>query len=145
MGLFPIAINGKYHNHTNVRIVVFGRQLMTVKAISYKRADAINGVKVVGTSKTVGHTQGDENCTGSITLLMGEVNGMQMSLPPGKTLMDIPAFPVSISFVDENGLMIAHELVQVKFMENGVSADSGSNDALQVEIPLFITDIIFNA
>ena len=118
---------------------------MTIKKLNYKRADAINGVKVVGTSKTVGYTQGDENCSGSITLLMSEVNAIQKSLPPGKTLPDIAAFPISVSFVDEMGLMISHQLISVKFMENGVDIDSGSNDALQVEIPLFITDIDFNA
>ena len=145
MPLLNIAVNGKYHNHTNVRINIFGRTLMLVKAINYKRVDAVNPVKVVGTPKTVGHTQGDEQCSGSLTLLTAEVNAIQRSLPPGKTLMDIPAFPISVSFVDDNGLMVAHELYGTKFLENGVTADSGSNDALQVEIPLFITDIDFNA
>ena len=145
MSLYPIAVNGKYHNHTNVRVHGFGRQFMTIKAINYKRADEISGVKVVGTSKTVGHTQGNEACSGSITLLLSEVTGIQKSLPKGKTLPDIAAFGISVSFVDDNGVFVAHELIGTKFMENGVSADSGSNDALQVEIPLFITDIDFNA
>lgn len=145
MALFNIAVNGKYHNHTNVRVHGFGRQFMTITAIDYKRADEISPVKVVGTSKTIGHTQGNELCSGSITLLFSEVTAIQKSLPRGKTLPDIPAFNLSISFVDDLGMLISHELIGVKFMENGMSTDSGSNDALKVEIPLFITDIDFAA
>lgn len=145
MSLLNIAINGKYHNHTSVRVHGFGRQFMTLTAIDYKRADEISPVKVVGTSKTVGHTQGNELCNGNITLLLSEVTALQRSLPKGKSLPDIPAFNISVSFVDDLGILISHELIGVKFMENGMSADSGSNDALSVTIPLFITDIDFDA
>lgn len=145
MSLYNIAINGKYHNHTNVRANVFGRTLMTMKAINYKRVDEVSPVKVVGTPKTVGHTQGNEVCSGSITLLTTEVNAIQRLLPKGKTLQDIPAFSISVAFVDESGLMVSHELIGVKFLENGVNVDSGSNDALSVEIPLFITEIDFSS
>lgn len=136
-----IAINGKYRNYGSVRATAFGRTFTTVKALNYKRADAIDPVKAVGTTKAIGYTQGDETYEASITLLSEEVDDIQKSLPPGTTLQDIPAFPISISYVGDNGMLVSHTLIGCKFKENGRSAEAGSNDALAVEIPLYVGDI----
>jgi hypothetical protein len=134
-------INGKYRNYSSVRANVFGRTLTTMKAINYERTDAIDPVKAVGTTKPIGYTQGDEAYEGSVTLLSEEVDAIQASLPPGKTLQDIPAFPISISYVNDNGIQVSHTLIGCKFKKNSRSAEAGSNDALAVEIPLYISDI----
>lgn len=140
-----IMINGKFRNYANVRVTIFGRTLITVQKIDYEREDAIDPVNVVGSTKTAGFTQGLEKCSGSITLLSEEVDAIQKDLPPGKTLMDIPPFPISVSYVDDLGLLVSHILISCKFKKNSRSAESGSNDALKVESPLFIGDINFNA
>ena len=140
-----IVINGKYRNYASIRITAFGALLTTVKAINYKRADAIDPVKALGTTKTIGYTQGDETNEGSITLLSEEVDAIQSSLPPGKSIQDIPAFPVSISYVGDNGLQVSHTLIGCKFKVNSRSGEAGSNDAIAVEIPLFISDINWSA
>lgn len=140
-----IKINGKFRNYANVRVHAHGAQFLTVKEINYKRADAIDPVKVVGNTKPIGFTQGDETFTGSITLVAEEVDGIQTTLPPGKTLPDIAAFPISVSYVEETGLQVSHQLKSCKYKENGRSAGSGSNGELTVEIPLYIHDIDFNA
>lgn len=140
-----IAINGKFRNYASVRVTPFGRTLTTVKAINYKRTDAIDPVKAVGTSKPIGFTQGDEAYEGSITILSEEVDLIQASLPPGKTLQDIPPFPIPVSYVGDDGLMVSHILIGCKFKENSRTAEAGSNDALSVEIPLYVGDINWNA
>lgn len=140
-----VAINGKYRNYASIRITAFGALFTTAKAINYKRTDAIDPVKALGTTKTIGFTQGDENCEGSITLLSEEVDALQKSLPPGKSIQDIPAFPISVSYVGDTGLQVAHTLIGCKFKENSRGGEAGSNDALSVEIPLFISDINWNA
>ena len=137
----PIAINGKYRNYGSVRASAFGRTFTTVKNINYKRSDAIDPVKAVGSTKPIGYTQGDEIYEGSITLLSEEVDAIQKALPPGTTLQDIPAFPISISYLGDNGILVSHTLLGCKFKENGRTAEAGSNDALAVEIPLYIGDI----
>lgn len=139
-----IAINGKYRNYASVRATPFGRALTTLKAINYERVDAITPVKAVGTTKPIGFTQGDEQYAGSVTLLSEEVDLIQKSLPPGKTLQDIPAFPIPVSYVDDSGMMVTHILIGCKFTKNSRSAEAGSSDALAVEIPLYIGDINWN-
>lgn len=140
-----LSINGKFRNYGSVRVTPFGRTLTTVKALNYKRADAINPVKAVGTTKPIGYTQGDEAYEGSITILSEEVDLIQNSLPPGKSLQDIPAFPIPVSYVGDDGMMVSHILLGCKFKENSRSAEAGSADALSVEIPLYIGDINWNA
>lgn len=140
-----LIINGKVRNYASVRVNLFGQTLQTLKAISYKRADAIDPVKVVGTAKPIGFTQGDEQYEASMTLLSEEVDTIQASLPPGTTIQDIPAFPISISYLGDNGQMVSHTLIGVKMKENGRTVEAGSNDALSVEIPLYIGDINWSA
>lgn len=140
-----VVINGKIRNYASIRVTAFGALLTTVKAISYDRTDAVDGVKACGTSKDIGYTQGDEKYTGSITLLTEEVDAFQKQLPKGKSIQDIPPFPITVTYVGDNGIQVAHALIGCKFTKNGRSGEAGSNDALSVEIPLYIADIDWDA
>lgn len=135
-------VNGKYRNYTSIRANVFGRTFVGLMSINYKRSDSIDPVEVVGSSKPVGYTQGKSKFEGSVTLLTEEVDAIQASInEPGKTLQDIAPFPISVNYVDDNGLQVSHTLLGCKFKDNMRSGDSGNNDALTVEIPLYIHDI----
>ncbi|MDY3352301.1 hypothetical protein PG357_09950 [Riemerella anatipestifer] len=143
--MISTVINGKHRNYSNVRINALGSTWVGVTKISYKRKDTIEGVKVIGTTKTVGYTQGDEEYTGSIGILSELRDSIQKKLPKGKTLQDIPPFPITVSYVDDLGLQVCHVLYSCKFKENGNEAEAGSNGAMVVESELFIGDIDFNA
>ncbi|CAG2532929.1 hypothetical protein MAR621_03123 [Maribacter dokdonensis] len=141
-----ILVNGKYRNYTSIQIDLLGISAEGhVKAIDYKTADSIDPVKVLGTKKAVGYTQGDEVNEANITLTSEFLDELQRALQSGKTIKDIPPFPVAISYVDNNSIQVAHALIGCKFKENGRSGESGSNDALTQQIPLFVFDINFNA
>lgn len=138
-------INGKHRNYGNVRINALGSTWVGVTKINYKRKDSIEGVKVIGTTKSVGYTQGDEQYTGSIGMLSELRDSIQRMLPKGKTLQDIPPFPITVSYVEDLGLQVCHVLKGCKFMENGNEAEAGSNGAMVVESELYINDIDFAA
>ncbi|WP_312399492.1 hypothetical protein [Chryseobacterium sp.] len=140
-----LKINGRFENYGNVRITALGASFVGVTKIDYKRTDSIEPVKVVGTTKVVGYTQGDEICEGNIGLLSTTINAIQAKLPKGKTLQDIPPFPITVSYVDDTGIQVCHVLMGCKFKENGRSAEAGNNAALSQEIPLYVHDIDFNA
>ncbi|WP_394749483.1 hypothetical protein [Spongiimicrobium salis] len=142
----PILINHKYRNYTNVHVDLLGVSAEGhVKAVNYSTEDSIDPVKVMGTKKAVGYTQGDEVNEGSITFTSEFLDQLQRKLPPGKTIKDIPPFPISISYVDDLGLQVSHTLQGCKMKKDGRSGESGSNDALMFEVPLFIFNINFNA
>lgn len=140
-----IPINGEYHNYVSLRANVFGRTLRTIQELNYSRTDDIDPVKVAGTAKPIGFTQGNETYEGTVTLLLEEVTAIQSSLPKGKSLPDIPPFPMSVSYVNKLGIQISHLLIGVKFKSNGVKVSAGNNEAITVEIPLYIGDIDFTA
>lgn len=140
-----VLVNGNYKNYTSVRVNLLGVNAAPyLKAISYKTKDEFTPVKVLGTKKAVGFTQGNEENEGSVTFTVEFLEQLQRVLPPGQSIKDIPLFSISIGYVDEFGLQISHKL-KAKFTEDGRSSDSGSNDALMQEIPLFIFDIDWNA
>lgn len=134
------AINGKYYSWSSIRFNFFGLSVTGVTAISYEEADEINPVRAVG-SKQIGFTQDNTTASGSITLLAEELEKMQRALPKGKRIQDISAFPITVSYQDDNGLVVSHVLKGVKLSKNSRSASAGSSDAIAVEIPLFIMDI----
>lgn len=141
-----VIVNGKYRNYTSIQVDLLGISAEGyLKAINYKTEDAIDPVKVLGTKKAVGYTQGDETNEGSVTFTSEFLDRLRRGLPLGRSIKDIAPFPISISYVDDNGLQVAHVLRGCKFKADGGGGESGSNDALTTEIPLFIFDIDFNA
>ncbi len=140
-----ITVNGRYKNYASVRVNLLGINAAPyVKAINYSTKEEFTPVKVIGTKKAVGFTQGDQSNEGSITLMIEFLENLQRVLPPGTTIMDIPTFPISVGYVDEVGLQISHTL-KAKFMKNGREAEAGNNDALTQQIELFVFDINWNA
>lgn len=141
-----ILVNGKYRNYTSIQVDLLGVSAEGhVKAISYKTEDSIDPVKVLGTKKAVGYTQGDEVNEASITFTAEFLDKIQRGLQKGKTIKDIPPFPIAISYVDDGGLQVAHALLGCKMKADGRSGESGSSDGLTMEVPLFVFDIDFNA
>lgn len=53
-----VRINGKYRNYGSVRVSALGATFVGVGKIEYKREDAIDPVKAVGTTKSIGYTRG---------------------------------------------------------------------------------------
>ena len=140
-----ILVNGQYKNYTSIRINLLGVNAAPyVTAINYKTKDEFSPVKVLGTKKAVGFTQGDETNEGSVTFAVELLEQLQNVLPPGQTIKDIPLFSISVGYVTPLGLQVSHT-IKCKFMEDGRSGEAGNNDALTQEIPLFIFDIDFNA
>ncbi len=136
-----VKINGRYRNYGNVRITALGTTWIGITKINYKRGDTIEAVRVLGTTKPVGHTQGEETYTGSIELIAELVDNIQEKLPKGKTLPDIPPFPITVSYVDDAGLQVCHVLYGCKFKENKREPKVGENGVMVVDTPLYIHDI----
>lgn len=140
MSAFGQAINGKYYSWSSIRFTFLGRLVNTVSGIKYEEVDEIKDVKAVGTKK-IGYTQDNTTTEGSITLLAETLDDLQRSLPPGKRIQDIAPFDITVSYIDDVGILVTHVLQGVKLTKNSREGSSGSADAITVEIPLFISDI----
>lgn len=144
MSRLDVVINGKYYSWANIRFNFLGRSVTEVTAIKYEESDEFKDVKAVGTKK-LGFTQDNTTTEGSITLLAETLEDLSRALPGRKRIQDIAPFDITVSFMDTNGIVQTHVLEGCKFMKNGREATAGNADALTTEIPLFITDINWNA
>lgn len=144
MSALGTAINGRYYSYSSIRFNFLGRSVTTVTAIKYEESDEFNDVKAVG-SKKIGYTQDNTTVNGSITLLAETLDQLQKTLPGRKRIQDIAPFDITVSYVDDSGLLITHVLERVKLTKNSREGSAGSTDALTVEIPLHIHNIDWNA
>jgi hypothetical protein len=143
MSVISPAINGQFYSWSKIRFNFLGSSFSTVTAIKYEEADEINDVKAVGNKKQ-GYTQDNTTTTGSISILVETIEKIAHKIPNGR-LQDIPPFPITVSYMDALGNLVAHRLVGCKFTKNSREATAGSSDALSVEIPLYIHDINWKA
>lgn len=139
-----IVINGKYYSWASIRFNFLGRSVTEVQAIKYEEVSEFKDVKGVG-SKKLGFTQDNDTTEGSITLFADTLEDLQRALPARKRLQDIAPFDITVSFQDSFGVVQSHVLERCKFTKNGREGTSGNADAIATEIPLFITDINWNA
>jgi hypothetical protein len=143
MSVISPAINGQFYSWSKIRFNFLGASFSTVTNIKYEELDEINDVKGVG-SKKLGYTQDNTTTSGSISILVETIEKIAHQVPNGR-LQDIPPFPITVSYVDALGNLVAHRLVGCKFTKNSREAIAGSSDALSVEIPLYIHDINWKA
>jgi hypothetical protein len=138
------AINGQFYSWSRIRFNFLGTSFSTITAIKYQEEDEVKGVKGVG-NKKLGFTQDNTETEGSISILAETLEAIVKRLPKGKRLQDIVPFPITVSYLDGAGNLVAHVLEGCKFTKNSREASSGSSDALSVEIPLYIHDINWQA
>lgn len=130
-------INGKAFGWSNIVVNLLGVALTGISAISYKDTQEIVPIYAAG-NKPIASGDGQVSFEGSITLLAGDVQALEIASPTGR-LQDIPAFPIVVSYQAGDKIMV-HRLQACRFTENGRSASTGDT-SIPVEIPLFIGDI----
>lgn len=125
MGLLGTLINkfGKIAGWNSVKLVMLGRQVEGITALSYK--DNVEKENIYGAGKMpVGRGEGNYKAEASITLLKEEVNALLLALGPGKRLTDIEPFDIPIIY-EYNKLILKDVIRNVEFTDNGVDVKQG--------------------
>jgi hypothetical protein len=137
-------INGNEYAWEDIKVVLPGstRPLDGVVAIEYsEKKDHIN---IYGRGdKPVAMGRGKREYSGSITLLQSEVEALQRTLPKGRSITDIPAFSIPVSYQPENGPLTVDMLIAVRFGEIKKGMKTGDPN-MEIELPLIIGDIQYN-
>ena len=134
----PPLINGKSYENADITVNVGGVILTTVVALNYGEEDSIEGVWATG-RKQVSYGVGQIKPTGSITLLMQEMQNLIAVAPFGR-IQDLPFFNITVSYTDISLVTVIHRLVKCKFKSNKIDTKTGDT-SIPVELPLFIGDI----
>lgn len=142
MGLEKV-INAEIHSWSSVKVNLLGRSIVGLKGIDYSDSQETKGVKGRG-KKDIGFVSGNYAATGKVTLEMSEVEALNKLMPKGTSIYDIPAFDVVVCY--RTGIeLVTHMLINCKFTGQGRTGKAGEVKEFEVELPLYIGDINWNA
>lgn len=132
-----VAINSERFSANDVEIFWFGRVIPGVIELMYKEKQDVTPVKVVGNRKDAGYVRGNVGIEASITLLQEEVFGLQKAA--GGSILNIKG-DLTVTMV-RNGITVKETLKNAVPKENPREIKGGTTDALQAQIPLYVSDI----
>lgn len=142
--LLEKSINGELYSWANIRVNLLGRNLVGIKGIEYDDADEIKGVKGRG-SKDIGYVQGNYQASAKIILEMSEVEALNKALPRGMRMQQIKPFDITVVFKNDDQQLVTHVLKNCKVMKQNRSGKAGEVKEFEVELPLYVGEIIWNA
>ena len=116
---------GRVAGWNNVKVVMLGRQVEGITALSYK--DSVEKENVY---------------EASITLLKEEVNALLLALGPGKRITDIEPFDIPVVYKYKN-FMQKDVIRNVEFTDNGVDVKQGDK-SIAVQFTLLPSHIDWN-
>jgi hypothetical protein len=139
--ILPALVNGKSYENADIACNIMGVVIAGIQAINYDDPQDITGVFGAG-RKQVSYGNGQIKPTGSITLLMEEVENIVSIAPLGR-IQDIPFFNITVSWIDANLLLVTHKLTNCRFKNYKIDTKTGDTST-PCTIDLFIGDIIRN-
>ncbi|WP_055394765.1 hypothetical protein [Flagellimonas eckloniae] len=132
---------GKVAGWNSVTCRLLGRDVIGITELMYKDSMEIEGVKGAGPFD-IGVGEGNYNAEASITLTQEERLALLDSLPPGKRIQDIDAFPI-IAAYDYTGTIYKDVIRACRFKNNGVEVKQGDK-SIAFKFELYTPAIDYN-
>ena len=132
---------GKLIGWNSIKLNMMGRDVEGITAIKY--GDTLEKENVWGAGKyPVGRGEGNYDGTSSITLKKEEVIAIQRSLPPGKRLVDIAPFDITVEY-DYSSVKYRDRIRNAEFTGRSVEVAQGDK-TIDTEFELIISHIDWN-
>jgi hypothetical protein len=132
-----IVINGVRYSSADAQVSFLGRVSTGVTELTYNESQDVNPVRVVGNRKSVGHVRGNYNVEGSITLLMEEMLGLQVS--GGGSVLGLKPFSITVGYF-KDGIFVKETLTNVVFTGADKQVSGGNAEALTVTLPFWASE-----
>lgn len=134
-----ILINGRTYSWADITVIILGRKVQGITAISWKQAQEKSNNMGQG-NRATSRSRGNRTAEASITLSLKEIVAIQNALPVGTDILDIKDFPVIVSYNNDQNQFVSYQLQHCEFLEFG--ADSSQGDAIiEKELPLIISQV----
>jgi len=138
------SINGEIYSWSSVRINLLGRNVVGFKGIDYSDSEEVKGVKGRG-KKDIGIVKGNYQATAKLILEMSEVEALNASMPRGSSIYDIPPFNIPVCYKNKDNRLVTHLLKNCLFTSQNRSGKAGEVKEFEVELPLYVGEIDWNA
>ena len=127
----------------DVRLNLFGQVIMGVTAISYSESQTKENFYGAG-NEPVERGYGNKEYEGSVTLTAPVVQDIHDSLPPGRSIVDIPRFTIPVFFKRKNSTTITkHYLLECEFTGRGRELETGTGQITE-ELELVVGKIAWS-
>ena len=136
---------GQSYGWGDVKVSLFGRELVGITAVEYSKKSEVKAVYGQGTDP-VSYGIGNNSYTGKITLDIKEVQGIMKAMnKPGGDITQIPAFDVTVVIGDDStNDTFVDTLHECKFTEMGRTIKQNDQEWI-METPLYVSGITFGA
>ncbi len=132
MAQIPTLINGIEYGWSSIRVTINGTVLAGIRGISYTKTREKEYIHGAG-SEPVSFGQGNTTYEGSLTLLKSELEALKNSAP-NRSIVDIPPFSVTVSFVPDGAQPVTELLKNVVFTEQVMDGSQGDM-SFELELP----------
>lgn len=134
-----ILINGRTYSWADITVVILGRKVQGITAISWNQAQEKTNNFGQG-NRATSRSRGNRTANASITLSLKEIVAIENSLPPGFDILDIKDFPVVVSYNNDQNQFVSYQLQHAEFLEFGT--DNSQGDAIvEKPLPLIISQV----
>jgi len=130
-------VNGVSYAWAHIGLVLFGRPVEGVTAVSYKKKrEKVNNYG--RGSKPVSRGRGKEEYEASVTIEMKEAEWIRMRA--NGSLLDIRPFDVPVVYSGDGVALTRHTLIACEILETGIETEQGAT-GITVTLPLLPADI----
>jgi hypothetical protein len=134
-------INGKSYGWSDIQVVIMGRIVAGITAISYEDTQMMKDNPGAGKYPT-SRGYGGIEAKASITLEMKELLGIQAA---GKAagysrIQEIPKFNIPVAYVDSENVPVTDMLFNVQFTGNKRDVKTGDG-SIEVQLDLIVSHI----
>lgn len=133
---------GEMKGWNSITVNLLGRDLEGVTALKYN--DSETKENVYGAGKfPVGRSRGNYEAEASITLFKEELDGLRLSLGPGRRIMDIAPFDIVVQYENAIGEILTDRIRNCEFKNDGVEVAQGDG-TIATECELIVSHIDYN-
>jgi hypothetical protein len=134
------TFNSKQYAWANVRVVLFGREVIGIRGVKYKVSQEKEAVYGAG-SKPLGIQAGNKSYEGEVVLLQNELEAIQRAAGVGNDITDIPAFDIQVSYVDKvSGSLVNDTIKYAEFTEAEKGMSQGDK-FMEITLPFIALDV----
>lgn len=136
--IVPVLINGTNYGFADISLSLMSVPLVSIREINYSETQEMEDFFGAGT-RPISRGYGKVTATASITISMDELENIQ-TIAPGKNIMNIPEFDISVVFIPNSGLIKKHKIRNCKF-KNNTREMKQDDKAFFITLELLTSDI----
>jgi hypothetical protein len=128
----------------DIKIILPGTALPSDGVVGIKYDSNKEHVNIYGAGDSpVSMGRGKREFTASVTVLQSVIEGMQSSLPRGKSLLDLTPFNITVSYAPAGGTAITDQLIGCRIAKLPKEMKSGDTH-MEVELEIIPFNIKYN-